>query len=149
MSSALPAKDSAVLEDMYVNTRSEGFGDEVKRRIMLGTYVLSAGYYDAYYRKGQKVRRLIMRDFDDAFNEVDFIISPTTPTTAFKLGEKMEDPLAMYLNDIYTVSANLGGIPAISIPIGFDTNRLPFGLQIMGKKFDELGLLRMWNEVSV
>ncbi|MBK8551120.1 MAG: Asp-tRNA(Asn)/Glu-tRNA(Gln) amidotransferase subunit GatA [Ignavibacteria bacterium] len=141
------AGDSPVLEDMYVNTRSEGFGDEVKRRIMLGTYVLSAGYYDAYYRKGQKVRRLIMKDFEDAFNEVDFIISPTTPTTAFKIGEKVEDPLAMYLNDIYTVSANLAGIPAISIPVGFDKNNLPYGLQIMGKKFDELGLLRMWNEI--
>ncbi len=131
---------------MYVNTRSEGFGSEVKRRIMLGTYVLSAGYYDAYYRKGQKVRRLIMKDFDQAFKEVDYIISPTTPTTAFKIGEKIENPLAMYLNDIYTVSANLAGLPAISIPIGFDKNKLPFGIQVMGKKFDELGLLRMWNE---
>ncbi len=141
------AEDSPVLEDMYVNTRSEGFGDEVKRRIMLGTYVLSAGYYDAYYRKGQKVRRLIIKDFENAFNEVDFIISPTTPTTAFKLGEKFDDPLAMYLNDIFTVSANLAGIPAISVPAGFDKDNLPFGIQIMGKKFDELGLLRMWNEI--
>jgi aspartyl-tRNA(Asn)/glutamyl-tRNA(Gln) amidotransferase subunit A len=141
------ADNSSVLEDMYVNTRSEGFGDEVKRRIMLGTYVLSAGYYDAYYRKGQKVRRLIMNDFENAFSDVDFIISPTTPTTAFQLGEKIDDPLAMYLNDIYTVSANLAGIPAISIPAGVDKNNLPFGIQIMGKKFDELGLLRMWNEI--
>lgn len=143
----LRAESSPVLEDMYVNTRSEGFGNEVKRRIMLGTYVLSAGYYDAYYRKGQKVRRLIMKDFEDAFNEVDFIISPTTPTTAFRIGEKVEDPLAMYLNDIYTVSANLAGIPAISVPVGFDKNKLPYGLQIMGRKFDELGLLRMWSEI--
>jgi len=141
------AENSDVLDDMYVNTRSEGFGEEVKRRIMLGTYVLSAGYYDAYYRKGQKVRRLIMKDFEDAFREVDFIISPTTPTTAFRLGEKIDDPLSMYLNDIYTVSANLAGIPAISIPAGYDKNNLPFGIQIMGKKFDELGLLRMWNEI--
>jgi len=141
------AENSDVLEDMYVDTRSEGFGEEVKRRIMLGTYVLSAGYYDAYYRKGQKVRRLIMKDFEEAFREVDFIISPTTPTTAFRLGEKIDDPLSMYLNDIYTVSANLAGIPAISIPAGFDKNKLPYGIQIMGKKFDELGLLRMWNEI--
>ena len=141
------AENSDVLDDMYVNTRSDGFGEEVKRRIMLGTYVLSAGYYDAYYRKGQKVRRLIMKDFENAFREVDFIISPTTPTTAFRLGEKIDDPLLMYLNDIYTVSANLAGIPAISIPAGFDKNKLPFGIQIMGKKFDELGLLRMWNEI--
>ncbi|MEO8446935.1 MAG: Asp-tRNA(Asn)/Glu-tRNA(Gln) amidotransferase subunit GatA [bacterium] len=142
------AADSSGVEEMYVNTRSEGFGDEVKRRIMLGTYVLSAGYYDAYYKKGQKVRRMIMKDFENAFKEVDYIISPTTPTTAFKIGEKVEDPLAMYLNDIYTVSANLAGIPSISIPTGKDKNGLPFGLQIMGRKFDESGLLRMWNEIA-
>lgn len=138
---------SEILDDMYVNTRSEGFGDEVKRRIMLGTYVLSAGYYDAYYRKAQKVRRLIMNDFENAFKEVDFIISPTTPTTAFKIGEKVEDPLSMYLNDIYTASVNLAGIPAISVPAGFDKDKLPFGIQIMGRKYDELGLLKMCNEV--
>lgn len=140
--------ESAVLEDMYVNSRSEGFGEEVKRRIMLGTYVLSAGYYDAYYRKAQKVRRLIMNDFENAFNEVDFIISPTTPDTAFRLGEKIEDPLSMYLNDIYTASVNLAGIPAISIPSGKDSNGLPFGIQVMGRKFDEEGLLRIWNELG-
>ena len=140
--------ESAVLEDMYVNSRSEGFGEEVKRRIMLGTYVLSAGYYDAYYRKAQKVRRLIMNDFENAFNEVDFIISPTTPDTAFRLGEKIEDPLSMYLNDIYTASVNLAGIPAISIPSGKDRNGLPFGIQVMGRKFDEEGLLRIWNELG-
>lgn len=138
--------ESAVLEDMYVNSRSEGFGEEVKRRIMLGTYVLSAGYYDAYYRKAQKVRRLIMNDFENAFKEVDFIVSPTTPNTAFRLGEKIEDPLSMYLNDIYTASVNLAGIPAISIPSGKDRNGLPFGIQVMGRKFDEEGLLRIWNE---
>ena len=140
--------ESAVLEDMYVNSRSEGFGEEVKRRIMLGTYVLSAGYYDAYYRKAQKVRRLIMNDFENAFKEVDFIISPTTPDTAFRLGEKIEDPLSMYLNDIYTASVNLAGIPAISIPSGKDSNGLPFGIQVMGRKFDEEGLLRIWNELG-
>lgn len=140
------SENSSALEDMYVNSRSEGFGSEVKRRIMLGTYVLSAGYYDAYYRKAQKVRSLIMNDFENAFKEVDFIISPTTPTTAFRIGEKIDDPLLMYLNDIYTASVNLAGIPAISIPAGYDRNNLPFGIQIMGKKFDEEGLLRMWNE---
>lgn len=141
------AADSSGVEEMYVNTRSEGFGEEVKRRIMLGTYVLSAGYYDAYYKKGQKVRRMIMKDFESAFKEVDYIISPTTPTTAFRIGEKVEDPLAMYLNDIYTVSANLAGIPSVSIPAGKDKDGLPFGLQIMGRKFDESGLLQMWNDI--
>lgn len=140
--------DSATLEEMYVNSRSEGFGEEVKRRIMLGTYVLSAGYYDAYYRKAQKVRRLIMNDFENAFKEVDFIISPTTPNTAFRLGEKIDDPLSMYLNDIYTASVNLAGIPAISVPSGKDRNGLPFGIQVMGRKFDEEGLLKIWNELK-
>ena len=134
-----------VLEEMYVKSRSEGFGDEVKRRIMLGTYVLSAGYYEAYYRKAQKVRRLIKQDFDRAFEKVNYIISPTTPTTAFKLGEKIEDPLSMYLSDIYTASVNLATIPAISIPLGFDEKSLPFGVQVMAKKFDEAGLLRICN----
>ncbi len=142
------SENSETMEEMYVNSRSEGFGDEVKRRIMLGTYVLSAGYYDAYYRKAQKVRRLIMNDFENAFGKVDFIISPTTPNTAFRLGEKIEDPLSMYLNDIYTASVNLAGIPAISIPCGMDRNGLPFGIQIMGKKFDEPGLLKIWNNIS-
>jgi len=142
-------KEFDALEDMYVKTRSEGFGTEVKRRIMLGTYVLSAGYYDAYYRKAQKVRRLIREDFEKAFSEVDFIISPTTPSTAFRIGEKIEDPLSMYLSDIFTVSANLAGIPAISVPAGNDSNGLPYGIQIIGKKFDEGGLLKMWNDVAV
>ena len=102
-----------------------------------------------FYRKGQKARTLIKRDFENAFNEVDYIISPTTPSTAFTIGEKIEDPLAMYLNDIYTVSANLAGIPAISVPAGFDKNGMPFGLQIIGKKFDEAGLLKMGNEISL
>ena len=129
------------LISMYENTRSEGFGDEVKRRIMLGTYVLSAGYYDAYYRKAQKVRRIIKNDFEKAFDKVDLILSPTTPTTAFKIGEKTDDPLSMYLNDIYTTPANLVGIPAISIPIGNDSNNLPIGLQFMANIFEESKLI--------
>ena len=141
-------KEFESLEDMYVNTRSEGFGKEVKRRVMLGTYVLSAGYYDAYYRKAQKVRRLIKEDFENAFREVDYIVSPTTPTTAFKIGEKLEDPLAMYLSDIFTVSANLAGIPAMSVPAGQDSSGLPFGIQLIGKKFDEGGLLKLWNDIA-
>ncbi len=137
------AKDSAILEDMYVNSRTEGFGTEVKRRIMLGTYVLSSGYYDAYYLKGQKVRRLIKEDFKKSFGKVDFIITPTTPTTAFKLGEKTSDPLEMYLNDIYTTSANLSGNPAISIPAGKDSHGLPVGIQIIGDDFNEAGILAL------
>ena len=140
--------NSTNLEEMYVNTRSEGFGTEVKRRIMLGTYVLSSGYYDAYYRKAQKVRRLIKSDFDRVFHEVDYILSPTTPTTAFKLKEKIDDPLSMYLNDIYTASINLAGIPAISIPAGYDSNGLPYGVQVIGKKFDESGLFKMHKLIS-
>lgn len=135
--------NSDTMEDMYVNSRSEGFGTEVKRRIMLGTYVLSSGYYDAYYKKAQKVRRLIKEDFEKAFEQVDFIINPTTPTTAFKLGEKIDDPLAMYLNDIFTTPSNLSGNPSINIPIGKDKNGLPIGLQITGKDFDESGVLRL------
>ena len=135
------AKAGKDVIDMYTKSRSEAFGDEVKRRIMLGTYVLSAGYYDAYYRKGQKVRRLIKEDFDKAFQEVDCLITPTSPTTAFKIGEKVDDPLTMYLSDIYTVSANLAGIPGISIPCGKDHQGLPIGLQILGKQFDEVTIL--------
>lgn len=128
---------------MYKATRSNGFGEEVKRRIMLGTYVLSAGYYDAYYRKAQKVRRLIKEDFDSAFSKVDVILSPTTPTTAFKLGEKSDDPLQMYLSDIYTTSVNLAGLPAISIPVGNDSNNLPIGLQIIANQFNEEKLFQI------
>ena len=127
---------------MYSNSREEGFGTEVKRRIMLGTYVLSAGYYDAYYLKALKVRSLIKRDFDKAFEEVDLIAGPTSPTAAFKIGEKAEDPLSMYLSDIYTISANLAGIPAISIPCGFTTAGLPIGLQLMGNLFSEELILK-------
>ncbi len=131
------------LNSMYTKSRSEGFGDEVKRRIMLGTYVLSSGYYDAYYRKAQQVRRLIQNDFNDAFKKVDCILTPISPTTAFKLGEKMDDPLQMYLNDIYTVSANLAGIPGISVPAGVDTQGLPIGVQLLGKQFDEATILKV------
>ena len=132
------AKD---LLEMYTRSRSEGFGPEVKRRIMLGTYVLSAGYYDAYYRKGQKVRRLIQEDFEKAFKSVDCLVTPTAPSTAFKAGEKADDPLQMYLSDVYTTSANLAGIPGISIPCGTDKKGLPIGLQILGKHFDESTIL--------
>lgn len=131
------------LLEMYTLSRTEGFGQEVKRRIMLGTYVLSAGYYEAYYRKAQKVRRLIKDDFDKAFKQVDCIITPTSPTTAFKLRDKVDDPLTMYLSDVFTVSANLAGIPAISIPCGVDRQGLPIGLQILGKHFDEATILRV------
>lgn len=131
------------LSEMYRRSRDEGFGAEVKRRIMLGTYALSAGYYDAYYLKAQKVRTLLTRDFDEAFRKVDAIVSPTSPTAAFKLGEKTDDPLAMYLADIYTVTANLAGIPGISIPCGETKNKLPIGMQILGKHFDEATVLRV------
>jgi aspartyl-tRNA(Asn)/glutamyl-tRNA(Gln) amidotransferase subunit A len=131
------------LSDMYIKSRSEGFGAEVKRRIMLGTYVLSAGYYDAHYRKAQKVRRLIQNDFFDAFKKVDCLMTPISPTTAFKFGEKVDDPLQMYLSDIYTVSANLAGIPGISVPAGVDRQNLPVGLQLLGKQFDESTLLKV------
>lgn len=135
------ADNFSSLISMYKKTRSEGFGKEVKRRIMLGTYVLSAGYYDAYYRKAQKVRRLIKEDFDNAFKHVDVLLTPTTPTTAFRIGEKSNDPLQMYLSDIYTTSANLAGIPGINIPIGFDSKNLPIGLQLLADQFNESFLL--------
>src|SRR5262249_45151641 len=131
------------LRTMYARTREQGFGPEVKRRIMLGTYVLSAGYYDAYYLKAQQVRTLILRDYEDAFaRPVDAIAMPTTPTAAFKIGERSDDPLQMYLADVFTVSANLAGLPAVSVPCGF-TGGLPIGLQLTGRRFDEAGLLRL------
>ena len=130
------------LMEMYMNTRAQGFGAEVKRRIMLGTYALSSGYYDAYYKKAQQARTLIKRDFEKVFNSVDAIVTPTSPTAAFKSGEKTEDPLQMYLSDIFTISVNLAGIPAISIPCGFTSNNLPIGLQIIGKHFDEESILK-------
>ena len=131
------------LNDMYEKTRSEGFGDEVKRRIMIGTYVLSSGYYDAYYLKAQKVRKLIKNDFDEAYKKVDAILTPSTPSSAFKIGEKTNDPVSMYLNDIFTVPVNLAGLPGISIPAGLDKEGHPLGLQIIGKAFDEQNLLNI------
>jgi len=131
------------LIDMYEKTRSEGFGDEVKRRIMIGTYVLSSGYYDAYYLKAQKVRRLIKNDFDEAYKKVDAILTPSTPSSAFKIGEKTDDPVSMYLNDIFTVPVNLAGLPAISIPAGHDKGGYPLGLQVIGKAFDEQNILNI------
>ncbi len=136
------------LAEMYTTTRSEGFGAEVKRRIMLGTYVLSSGYYDAYYRKAQQVRRLISQDFERAFQQTDLLLSPSTPTTAFKLGEKVDDPLAMYLSDIFTVSVNLAGIPAISVPYGRDGEGLPIGVQFIGPRFSEYQLLEVASQVE-
>jgi aspartyl-tRNA(Asn)/glutamyl-tRNA(Gln) amidotransferase subunit A len=133
-----PGKD---LIEMYENTRAQGFGNEVKRRIMIGTYVLSSGYYDAYYLKAQQVRRLIKNDFDSVFNEVDTILTPTAPSSAFKIGDKTEDPISMYLNDVFTVPVNLAGLPAISLPGGLDETGLPLGLQLIGKSFDEQTVL--------
>ncbi len=135
-------KDAQNLLEMYTKTRAEGFGDEVKRRIMLGTYALSSGYYDAYYKKAQQLRRLVKEDFDKAFKDVDILISPTCPTTAFDIGSRNEDPLAMYLTDIATISANLIGAPAVSTPCGFDSEKMPIGLQIIGKNLDEATVLR-------
>ncbi len=131
------------LIDMYEKTRSEGFGEEVKRRIMIGTYVLSSGYYDAYYLKAQKVRQLIKKDFDEAYTKVDAILTPSTPSSAFKIGEKTNDPVSMYLNDIFTVPVNLAGLPGISIPAGTDQKGYPLGLQIIGKPFDEQTILNI------
>jgi len=130
------------LDEMYANTRSEGFGDEVKRRILIGTYVLSAGFYDAYYRKAQRVRKLIADDFTKAFEDVDVLLTPTAPSEAFAIGEKMDDPVAMYLNDVFTVPASLAGLPGISVPTGLSGNGLPLGLQLLGRPFDEETVLR-------
>jgi aspartyl-tRNA(Asn)/glutamyl-tRNA(Gln) amidotransferase subunit A len=128
---------------MYARTRALGFGAEVKRRIMLGTYVLSAGYYDAYYLKAQQVRTLIARDYERAFERVDAVAMPTSPTPAFPIGERVADPLQMYLADVFTVSANLAGLPAISVPCGFTAGKMPVGLQLTGRRFDEAMLLRI------
>ena len=135
--------DGENLIDMYERTRSEGFGNEVKRRIMIGIYVLSSGYYDAYYLKAQKVRKLIINDFDEAYKKVDAILTPSTPSSAFKIGEKTNDPVSMYLNDIFTVPVNLAGLPGISIPAGLDKKGYPLGLQLIGKAFDEQNLLNI------
>ena len=139
------AENAHELREMYQKTREEGFGAEVKRRIMLGTYVLSSGYYDAYYAKAQKVRTLLKQDFNNAFEKCDAILTPTSPTTAFKIGEKSDDPLAMYLSDIYTASANLAGIPGISVPCGLSVENLPIGLQLVGKNWSEDVLLNLAN----
>jgi len=136
------AEDAETLIELYKRSRSEGFGDEVKRRIMLGTFALSSGYYDAYYKKAQKVRTLIKKDFEDVFEKYDVIVGPTTPTPAFKLGENVDDPLTMYANDILTIPVNLAGVPGISVPCGF-SNGLPLGLQIIGKHFDEASIYKV------
>ncbi len=137
------AEEADELRKMYFKTREDGFGPEVKRRIMLGTYVLSSGYYDAYYAKAQKVRALVKRDYVEAFKTCDAIVTPTSPTTAFKFGERSDDPIAMYLSDIYTVSANLAGVPAISVPCGLSSERLPIGLQLVGNFWSETTLLNL------
>jgi len=131
------------IEELYENTRAEGFGKEVRRRILIGTYVLSAGYYDAYYRKAQRVRALIAKDFETAFQKVDAILTPTAPSAAFAMGEKSDDPIAMYLNDVFTVTTNLAGLPGISVPAGLSADGLPLGLQLIGKTFDEAGILKI------
>ena len=135
-------EDPKDLEDLYIRSRSEGFGEEVKRRIIVGTYALSSGYYDAYYRKAQQIRRLIRDDFLNAFNECDVIMGPNAPTSAFNLGEMSNDPVAMYLSDIYTLSVNLAGLPGMSVPAGMANGR-PVGLQIIGKHFDEARMLNI------
>ncbi len=142
------APGANTLSAMYRRSRDGGFGPEVKRRIMLGTYVLSAGYYDAYYKKAQQVRRLLTNDFLSAFQQVDAILTPTAPTPAFKLGEKVDDPLSMYLADIYTVTASLAGICGISVPCGESRDGLPIGMQILGRHFDEATIFRVGQAVE-
>ncbi|MDZ7316284.1 MAG: Asp-tRNA(Asn)/Glu-tRNA(Gln) amidotransferase subunit GatA [candidate division KSB1 bacterium] len=140
--------EAKTMQEMYIKSRSDGFGAEVKRRIMLGTYVLSAGYYDAYYRKAQQVRTLIKRDFEQAFQQVDCLLTPVSPTTAFKIGEKTGDPLQMYLSDVFTVSCNLAGLPGLSVPCGRDRNGMPIGLQLLAKPFDEGKLIAVGNYIE-
>jgi aspartyl-tRNA(Asn)/glutamyl-tRNA(Gln) amidotransferase subunit A len=136
------------LDEMYELTRAAGFGKEVKRRVLIGTYVLSAGYYDAYYLKAQRVRSLILRDFTEAFEKVDVILTPATPSAAFGIGEKSDDPIAMYLNDVFTVPVNLAGLPGISVPAGLSEEGLPLGLQLIGRAFDEATLLKVAEVVE-
>lgn len=143
------AKEYGDLADMYEKSRSQGFGEEVKRRIMIGTYVLSHGYYDAYYLKAQKIRRLIAQDFVEAYKQCDVIMGPTSPTTAFNLGEKGDDPVQMYLSDIYTIAVNLAGLPGMSIPCGFGDNGMPVGLQIVGNYFDEARMLNVAHQYQL
>ncbi|MEZ5813334.1 MAG: Asp-tRNA(Asn)/Glu-tRNA(Gln) amidotransferase subunit GatA [Alphaproteobacteria bacterium] len=140
--------EASTLEEMYAKTRAEGFGAEVQRRIMIGAYVLSAGYYDAYYIKAQKVRRLILQDFEKAYETVDAILTPTAPSAAFAIGENEDDPIKMYLNDVFTVTANLAGVPAMSVPAGLDANGLPLGLQILGKAWDEETVFRVGGVIE-
>jgi len=142
------AEEAVSLKSMYSRTRDQGFGDEVKRRIMLGTYALSAGYYDQYYGKAQRVRSLIERDFKNAFEQCDVVATPTSPTPAFRLNEKTSDPLEMYLSDIYTITANLAGIPGLSLPCGLTSGGLPVGIQLLGKHFNESLLLRTANNLE-
>ena len=137
------AENFSNVKELFKNSRSEGFGEEVKRRIILGTYVLSSGYYDAYYKKAQQVRTLVMNKFNEAFEKYDVILTPTTPTTAFKIGEKSSNPLEMYLSDICTVSVNIAGLPGISIPCGVDSKGLPIGMQLIGNRFDEETLIKV------
>ena len=143
------APDYTDLTDMYQKTRAQGFGSEVKRRIMIGTYVLSHGYYDAYYLQAQKIRRLIAQDFDAAFKQCDIIMGPTAPTTAFNFGEKADDPVAMYLSDIYTIAVNLAGLPGMSVPCGFGANGRPVGLQIIGNYFAEAKMLGVAHQYQL
>ena len=139
------ADDVGNLEDLYIKSRSEGFGEEVKRRILIGTYVLSAGFYDAYYKKAQQSRRMIKNDFVEAFKNVDVIMSPSSPSSAFKIGSKTEDPIEMYLEDLFTISSNLAGVPAMSIPHGF-ANGLPIGLQLIGNYLEESKILNFAHQ---
>jgi aspartyl-tRNA(Asn)/glutamyl-tRNA(Gln) amidotransferase subunit A len=136
------------LNDMYESTRAEGFGNEVKRRILIGTYVLSAGYYDAYYVKAQKVRRLIAQDFENAYQQCDALLTPTAPSAAFAIGENEDDPIKMYLNDVFTVPASLAGLPGMSVPAGVDADGLPLGLQIIGKSWDEQTVLNVGKAIE-
>ena len=136
------------LRDLYERTRAEGFGPEVRRRIMIGTYVLSAGYYDAYYLRAQKVRALILKDFTDAFAQVDALLTPTAPSAAFAQGDNMDDPIKMYLNDVFTGPANLAGVPAMSVPAGLDANGLPLGLQVITRNFDEETMFAVGAEIE-
>ena len=143
------APEYSDLADMYEKSRAQGFGAEVKRRIMIGTYVLSHGYYDAYYLQAQKIRRLIAQDFTEAYKQCDVIMGPTSPSTAFKLGEKGDDPVQMYLSDIYTIAVNLAGLPGMSIPCGFGANDMPVGLQIIGNYFDEARMLNVAHQYQL
>ena len=143
------APEYSDLADMYEKSRAQGFGAEVKRRIMIGTYVLSHGYYDAYYLQAQKIRRLIAQDFTEAYKQCDVIMGPTSPSTAFKLGEKGDDPVQMYLSDIYTIAVNLAGLPGMSIPCGFGENNMPVGLQIIGNYFDEARMLNVAHQYQL